>query len=77
MVVEWADDATGFDGHFAHAELAPCQTLDLGTKVKRIQQFNRHTFRLWNRRFVFHRILLSIKPSSNTQMILLWRKTDD
>jgi hypothetical protein len=37
MVVNRAEDAPGLDGHHAHAKLAPCHALDLGTQVNRCQ----------------------------------------
>jgi hypothetical protein len=34
MVVNWAEDASGIDGHHPHAKLAPFHALDLRAEVK-------------------------------------------
>src|SRR6185312_15164290 len=62
MVVNRAEDASGLDGHHAHAKLAPCHALDLRAKVDRCQYLRRDTFRLGCRLLVGHRALLSVLP---------------
>ena len=55
MIVDRAEDSTRFHGHQAHAKLAPCHALDLGSKVDRLKQFHRNTFRSLVLLFVAHR----------------------
>ena len=59
VVVKWAEDPSGLDGHRAHSKLAPRHALDLGTKVERREQLRRDTFRFRCDPFLAYRAPLS------------------
>lgn len=46
MVMNRAEDATGFDSNHPHAQLASGHTLDFEAKVKRGEQLHCHAFGL-------------------------------
>jgi hypothetical protein len=65
MVVNRAEDTSGFDGDHTHSKLAPSHALNLRTKVNRGKQFDRNTFGFMFQMFVAHRDLLSGSEGPN------------
>jgi len=67
VVVHRAEDASGRDGHQAHAKLAPGHALDLGAEVDRPEQRHRNTVRSGRHPFVAHRVLRSVLPGAGVE----------
>ena len=65
MVVNRAEDASGLDGHYSHAKLAPHHATNLRAKVNRCQELYRNSFRLMCHLFIAHRALLSVVQGPN------------